>query len=859
MKPDPIPVPTTRGALFRGFLLLGLILTFATSEVRATEAILQPDDYRHYIESFNAAEQDEIKTYIYNHKAWAWLRGMIPLLDCPDEDLQRTYYFRWWTVRKHIAKPRPSFVVTEFLPPVSWAGPHNTIVCAVGHHLNELRWFHQQSYLDDYLNFWFHGGGEVHRYSSWLVHAAWQRALVTGDTDSLVALLPEFVRFYEDAEMRQFDEATGLFWSVDSNEGMEFSISGVTEHVRQHSHTHREAYRGGQAVPGYRVATNAYMVANARAIAEVAALAGETGLVERFTAKSHSLQERMLAVLWDENAGFFKSTVSRGTGPTLSDARELSGLIPWYFDLTATRHDEAWTQIMDPEGFHTPYGPTTVEQRHPDFMYANGHMCSWNGPVWPFATTQTLVGMANLLNRSGDSGVVDRDDYLQLLRSYAATHRIEENGEVIPFIGESIDPANGEWRSRRILLQSDRADKERGRHYNHSGFVDLVVTGLAGLRPRADDMLEVNPLFPTDTWDYFCLDNIRYRDRTVSLVFDRTGERYGRGKGFMVFADGQLLAQRDEPGRVEVPLPPRELYHETVAGWTKHEGNPVLGGDLGTCFDVSVLRDGGPFKMWFSWRPQKSIALTESEDGKHWSSPEIAVPFNRESRWEDLVNRPVVIRRGDEYLMWYTGQTRTPQQSSKIGFARSLDGENWNKVSPDPVLVADDPWEKVALMCPHVIWDEEAGLFKMWYSGGEQYEPDAIGYATSRDGIKWDKHPNNPIFAPDRNYAWEYEKVTACQVVKHDGWYYMFYIGFHDVHWAQIGVARSLDGISDWERHPQNPLIRTSQKGWDRDACYKPFVIYDEDNERWMLWYNGRKLSVEQIGLAIHEGEDLGF
>ena len=38
----------------------------------------------------------------------------------------------------------------------------------------------------------------------------------------------------------------------------------------------------------------------------------------------------------------------------------------------------------------------------------------------------------------------------------------------------------------------------------------------------------------------------------------------------------------------------------------------------------------------------------------------------------------------------------------------------------------------------------------MWYSGGDQYEPNAIGYATSRDGLKWSKHENNPIFKPNR-------------------------------------------------------------------------------------------------------------
>ena len=52
-------------------------------------------------------------------------------------------------------------------------------------------------------------------------------------------------------------------------------------------------------------------------------------------------------------------------------------------------------------------------------------------------------------------------------------------------------------------------------------------------------------------------------------------------------------------------------------------------------------------------------------------------------------------------------------------------------MSDKPVLVPERPWEKVAVMCPHVLWDEQAKLYRMWYSGGEQEEPNAIGYATS--------------------------------------------------------------------------------------------------------------------------------
>jgi hypothetical protein len=85
----------------------------------------------------------------------------------------------------------------------------------------------------------------------------------------------------------------------------------------------------------------------------------------------------------------------------------------------------------------------------------------------------------------------------------------------------------------------------------------------------------------------------------------------------------------------------------------------------------------------------------------------------------------------------------------------------------------------------------------------------------------------------------------------------MFYIGFRDEHHAQIGIARSRDGITGWQRHRDNPIIRPGPGQWDRDAVYKPYAVFD--GRRWLLWYNGRKGGVEQIGLALHPGEDLGF
>jgi len=232
---------------------------------------------------------------------------------------------------------------------------------------------------------------------------------------------------------------------------------------------------------------------------------------------------------------------------------------------------------MDPRGFYAPYGPTTAEQRHPKFTVSyQGHECQWNGPSWPFATAITLSGMANLLNNY-QQNVVSREDYFKLLKVYTESHRLKlDDGRVVPWIDENLNPANGDWLSRTRLKSwkngswdAGKGGQERGKDYNHSTYCDLVISGLVGLRPRADETVEVNPLLPDGTWEYFCLDRVRYHGHWLTILYDKTGERYHKGKGLRVFADGTELASARGLTRLTARLPASSAT-ETTAGWTNH-------------------------------------------------------------------------------------------------------------------------------------------------------------------------------------------------------------------------------------------------------------------------------------------------
>ena len=521
-------------------LLAIAVTSVAGCFASAAPALLQAETFRRYVTQFNQDDEELYPNIYPNATAWDFLKDNIPLLECPDEEIQRTYYFRWWTYRKHIKQTPAGFIVDEFLPPVGWAGKFNSISCAGGHHFYEGRWLRDPKFLDDYARFWFRGGGNVRGYSFWVADAMWARAMVTGDTQVARELLPDLVRNYEEWEKARRDP-NGLFWQVDGQDGMEVSIGGS----------------------GYRATINSYMYGDAVAIVRIATLAGRKDVANDFVAKAKQIKDLVLTKLWDKDAEFFK-VLPRGENSKLVDVREEHGFTPWYFNLpdNGKGYEVAWKQLMDPKGFFAPFGPTTAEQRHPKFQVAyTDHECQWNGPSWPYATSVTLTGLASLLNGPPQQ-VIGAKDYFEVLKIYTKAHQLKrDDGRVVPWIDENLNPATGDWLSRTRLKawkdgtwDAGKGGVERGKDYNHSTYCDLVISGLIGLRPRADATVEVNPLVPQG-WESFCLDRVPYHGHLLTILWDRTGQRYQQGKGLRLFADGKEIAASATLGRITGPLP----------------------------------------------------------------------------------------------------------------------------------------------------------------------------------------------------------------------------------------------------------------------------------------------------------------
>jgi hypothetical protein len=492
--------------------LLSLSLLHAAAQ---TGFVLKPASFKHYVDYFNKMEDENIKQAIPNDSAWNWMQKNIPLFECPQQNFEEIFYYRWWTLRKHIKKTDQGYGFTEFLVQRSYADKYNLIACALGHHIYESRWLHDKKYTEGNIRTWYRDNNgkpmkKLRFYSSWSMDAIYNLYLVNRDANFVTSLLPDLEADYAGWEQEK-KLSNGLFWQYDVRDGMEETISG------------------GRREKNARPSINAYMYGNANALAAIAMLAAKTDIAAFYTLKADSIKQLTQSKLWNDRHQFFEAWKEADSS---ANVKEEIGFIPWYFNMPDDLYSIAWKSLNDTKTFCAPFGITTADRSHPLFRTHGCCNCEWDGAVWPFATSQTLTAMANLLNNYKQQVVKD-SNYFALLQTYVESQYYRGR----PYIGEYLDEKTGYWL---------KGDQERSRYYNHSTFNDLIITGLVGLRPHGGDDLVVNPLLPEGKWDWFCLDNILYHGKIVTIIWDKTGTKYKKGKGLSAWVNGRKIASSDK-------------------------------------------------------------------------------------------------------------------------------------------------------------------------------------------------------------------------------------------------------------------------------------------------------------------------
>lgn len=301
----------------------------------------------------------------------------------------------------------------------------------------------------------------------------------------------------------------------------------------------------------------------------------------------------------------------------------------------------------------------------------------------------------------------------------------------------------------------------------------------------------------------------------------------------------------------------------TPQRYRKCSENPIYGpgnhqapGDAVPSNPIQPLNISG---SWDSWT--NGVGIVRTGDGKHYhmyyadrrngigfAVASVAKPTEwkehpaspvlkalGEPHWEgNCINQPRLAKVTDtHWRMYYTGWG---QGLWRMGLAESFDGGiRWKRYQDDPIipLGSQGSYDTEAAVVPMVV--KSGGSWKMWYTGSSNRKLSInICYATSPDGIHWDKYSGNPVLSIIKDSQWETSVISRPYVLEEDGivkmWYSMRGPSY------RIGYAESLDGVH-WERSSLNPILDISSSGWDHDMVEYPEI--DVVGGVYRMWYCG--------------------
>ena len=264
---------------------------------------------------------------------------------------------------------------------------------------------------------------------------------------------------------------------------------------------------------------------------------------------------------------------------------------------------------------------------------------------------------------------------------------------------------------------------------------------------------------------------------------------------YRVYFSGRDSNNRSSVGVVDIDIAQRTVIQEHSDPFFLHGPKGTFYADgvsIGNCYEA----DGVRYMLFMGW---------QNPEGSHWRgdigrlvvNPDLTLELDAEAplmSFDPLdpvsLSYPWVMKNEEDgYSMWY-GSTKTwdagnGEMLHVINHASSVDGHTWNRKG---LAIPYELGRAQAFSRPTVAIDTE-GAFTMWFSyrsgSGEKYR---IGYAESRDGIRW------------------------------------------EVALADAGIDVSLDG-------------------WDSEMIEYPFV-FDHKGQRFML-YNGNGYGKTGFGLAV--------
>jgi hypothetical protein len=275
------------------------------------------------------------------------------------------------------------------------------------------------------------------------------------------------------------------------------------------------------------------------------------------------------------------------------------------------------------------------------------------------------------------------------------------------------------------------------------------------------------------------------------------------GDLFRIYFSSRDKLNRGHGGFVEV-----DMNHPTRV--LKVSKDPVLEpGALG-CFDDSgalpnsIVRVGERTLLYYTGinlgvtvKIRNSIGLAEwNEEKQVFERCFFGPVIDRNRNFPHFVATPEVMYENGRYRAWFTScvgwkmEAGEPKHYYHLEYAESADGIDWDRNGVVAIGLKDQ--FEYAIGVPRVLHD--AGGYRMWFCSRATGEHDAyrIRYATSPDGIAWDRHDKD-VGIDVSESGWDSEMICYPYVFDHAGERYMLYNG-NAYGRTGFGIARLVEG-----------------------------------------------------------------
>jgi hypothetical protein len=188
---------------------------------------------------------------------------------------------------------------------------------------------------------------------------------------------------------------------------------------------------------------------------------------------------------------------------------------------------------------------------------------------------------------------------------------------------------------------------------------------------------------------------------------------------------------------------------------------------------------------------------------------------------------PTVINTGTEYVMLYFGIDA--QGNASIGQANSPDGKTWTPYTGNPIIGPGDPNEWNALIeGPAGLVVDGSGTLHTWYTTIDSQGLYHTAHASAAAGAgSWTVSPNS-VFEPGSAGTWDSARISLGAVVLDNGTYKMWYLGYSPTSTYEdtsVGYATSVDGLA-WNRFSNNPVHTAPGESWDSLAIMRDKGVF---------------------------------